>query len=167
LIAACEEYVSAIAFAQHRAMVAAVAVIGAVAAIVSTINTIKTWAESLERFVRDFKEVGELLLRLNNSIRVCEYRLDLWRKFWELTSASSQYMWELWGRRGTDTVLSQLTMLESLCNKFHEALDSFFGDISLARQIYSTNNNAFGSTSSRLAVFKAYATTIKLTTSNI
>jgi hypothetical protein len=147
-------------------MAAAVAIIGAVSGTVGTINTIKTWVESLERFVREFKEAGELLLRLNNNIRVCEYRLDLWRKFWELNGASGPYMRELWGSRGTDTILSQLTTIESLCNIFHEALHSFFGNTSLAQQIYSTTSDAFGSTSSRLAVFQAYANTIKLTTSN-
>ena len=145
-------------------MTAAIAVIGA---LLGTINTIKTWAESLEQFVRDSRQAGERLLRLKNRIQVYEFRVDLWWKFWELEGASDRYMRELWGSRGTDTIVSQLTTIESLCNKFHEALDSFFGDTSLAQQIYNApSSNALDSTSSRLAVFNSYANSIQSTSSN-
>jgi len=143
-------------------MVAAIAVIGAISGCVSTINTIKSWIESLERFVRDYKETGELLLRLKIDIQACEFRLDLWREFWDLNNASGRYMRELWGSTGTDTIVSQLTTVESLCNKFDEALDFFFGNTSLVEQIYqAVGDDALGSTSSRLDVFQVYAKTIR------
>jgi hypothetical protein len=148
-------------------MVVATAAIGALSGTVGTINTIKTWVQSVERFVRDFKEFGELLAGLQNNIQEYESRLDDWREFWLLDGASIPFVRELWGSKGTETIVSQLTMIESICNRFHEALDSFFGDSHLARHIHdSGGKNTLGSTSSRLAVFQAYTHAIKLTSSN-
>lgn len=148
-------------------MVAVTAIIGAVSGTVGTINTIKIWVESLERFVRDFKDSGELLLGLKNNIQECEFRLHLWREFWQLNGASGPYLRELWGSRGTRTIVSQLTTIENLCCKFNDSLDSFFGDTSLAHQVYNTRSTGvLESTSKRLTIFQAYANTIKLNSSN-
>jgi hypothetical protein len=148
-------------------MVAPVAAIGAVSATVVTINTIKSWVNSLEGFVRDFKDAGELLWGLRNRIQACESRLDNWLEFWELEGARGGYMRELWGSRGTDNIVSQLTTIQSLCNKFNESLSTFFGDTSLAQQIQrASSRDSLESTSVRLAGFEAYTRTIKLTSSN-
>jgi hypothetical protein len=147
-------------------MVAPVAAIGAVSATVGTINTIKSWVDSLERFVGDFKDAGELLWGLRNRIQACESRLDNWLAFWELEGAHGRYMRELWGSRGTDNIVSQLTTIQSLCNKFNESLSTCFGDTSLAQQIQmASSRDSLESTSVRLAELQAYQRTIKLTSS--
>lgn len=102
------------------------AVFTATTGSIGAINTVGTWVVKLVSFIEACDDVKDRMQVLQSEVELCGIDLDLWRKKWKLSGATTtRWQKELWGDK-TILIGLKVTRIQARCCSFKEKFEDFF-----------------------------------------
>ncbi|CAG9948978.1 unnamed protein product [Clonostachys rosea f. rosea IK726] len=97
----------------------------AICATVNTINTVKGWVSELRDFVREVREVNQIMLRMENEYTTVQAEVQLWLKMWDVDqNVSRRWLLALWGKT-SGTITQQMELIQVLLQEIEQTLGKF------------------------------------------
>jgi hypothetical protein len=97
----------------------------AICATVNTINTVKGWVSELRDFVREVREVNQIMLRMENEYTTVQAEVQLWLKMWDVDqNVSRRWLLALWGKT-SGTITQQMRTVQVLLQEIEQRLRKF------------------------------------------
>lgn len=85
----------------------------------------KGWVSELRDFVRDVREVNQIMRRMENEYATVQAQFQLWLKMWAVhQNVSKSWLFALWGKTN-GTITQQMELIKILLQEIEQTLGEF------------------------------------------